>query len=95
MPGYYAIGPFAERALAEASEKHVVRVAPRCIGAVLPQIRASESKGKPAIVNPQRPMGCAALMPEYSFTLDHRQRVEICTIHLPMTPTSKPPARGQ
>jgi hypothetical protein len=45
--------------------------------AVLPQIRAFESKGKLAIVNPQQRIGCAALMPEYSFTLDHRQGLEI------------------
>jgi hypothetical protein len=44
---------------------------------VLTQIRACEPKGKLAIVNPQRRMGCAALMPEYSFTLEHRQGVEI------------------
>jgi hypothetical protein len=43
------------------------------ISAVLPQIRAFESKGKLAIVNPQRRMDCTALMPEYSFTLDRRQ----------------------
>jgi hypothetical protein len=30
-----------------------------------------ESKGKLAIVNPQRRMGCAALVPEHSFTRDH------------------------
>jgi hypothetical protein len=46
--------------------------------AVLLQIRAFESKGKLAIVNPQRRMGCAALIPEYSFTLDYRQGVKIC-----------------
>jgi hypothetical protein len=45
--------------------------------AILPQIRAFESKGKLAIVNPQRRVGCAALMPEYSFALDHRQGAEI------------------
>jgi len=39
---------------------------------VLPQIRAFQSKGKLVIVKPQRRMGCGALMPEYSFTLDHR-----------------------
>jgi len=37
---------------------------------------AFESKGKLAIVNPQRRICCAALMPEYSFTLDQRQGVE-------------------
>ena len=45
---------------------------------VLPQTCAFESKGKLAIVNQERRMGCAALMPEYSFTPDRRQRVEIC-----------------
>jgi hypothetical protein len=48
--------------------------------ALLPHIRASESKGKLAIVNPQRRNGCAALRPEYSFTLGHRQGLEICVI---------------
>ncbi|MGD1156405.1 MAG: hypothetical protein ABSA41_11300 [Terriglobia bacterium] len=31
-----------------------------------------------AIVNPQRRMACTALVPEHSFTLDHRQGVEMC-----------------
>jgi hypothetical protein len=48
--------------------------------AVLPQIRAFEFEDKLAIVNPQRRIGCAALIPEYSFTLDHRQGLEICVI---------------
>jgi hypothetical protein len=39
--------------------------------AVLPQIRALESNGKLAIVSPQRRTGCAALMPEHSFTREH------------------------
>jgi len=45
--------------------------APPFLGsAVLPQIRASESKGKltRSVVNPQRRIGCAALMTEHSFT---------------------------
>jgi hypothetical protein len=41
-------------------------------------MRAFESKGKLAIVNPQRRMGCAALMPQYSFTRDRCQGVKIC-----------------
>ena len=43
-----------------------------------PQICAFESKGKLAILNPQRHVGCAALVPEYSFTLEQNQGVEIC-----------------
>jgi hypothetical protein len=43
-----------------------------------PQIGGFESKGKLAIVNPPRRMGCAALMPEYSFTLDHCQGRDVC-----------------
>jgi hypothetical protein len=58
--------------------KNETRKAASCIMQVLPQIRAFESKGKLVIVNPQRRLGCAALIPEYSFTLDHRQAVEIC-----------------
>jgi hypothetical protein len=34
----------------------------------LPEIRAFEFKGKLTIVNPQRRMGCTALVPGYSFT---------------------------
>ena len=51
--------------------------APRA--AILPQIRAFEFKGKLSrpSVNPQRGMGCAPLMPEYSFTLDHCRGLEI------------------
>jgi len=45
--------------------------------AVLPQIRTFESNGKPAIVNPQRRIGCATPMPEHSFTRDHCRTVQI------------------
>jgi hypothetical protein len=44
---------------------------------VLPQIRALESKGKLAIVNPQRCIGCAALMPQCLFARDHCNTVLI------------------
>ncbi len=43
----------------------------RTTGPALPTTfptRAFRSKAKLAIVNPQRRMGCAALMPEYSLT---------------------------
>jgi len=39
-----------------------------------------DSKGKLAIVNPPRRVGCAALMPEYSFMLEQHQEVEICSL---------------
>jgi hypothetical protein len=42
-------------------------------------MRAFESKGKLAISNPQWRVCSAAFMPEYSFTLEHRRGVEICT----------------
>jgi len=43
--------------------------------ALPPQIRAFESKGRltRSIINPQRRICSAAVIPEYSFTLDHRQ----------------------
>jgi len=44
---------------------------------------AFESKGKLAIVNPQRRMGCAALMPERQ-----RQKVEVRVLPLATRPTA-------
>jgi hypothetical protein len=46
--------------------------------AVLPQIRAFEAKGKLAILNPQRRLGCAALVPQYPLMRERHQGVEIC-----------------
>jgi hypothetical protein len=47
---------------------------------IFPQTRAFEFKGKLAIVNPQRRIGYAAPVREYSFTLDHRQGVGVCAV---------------
>ena len=59
---------FVDEVSPRSGRKRVVR---RKIewSAVLPQIHALEPKGNLAVVNPQRRMGCAALMPEYLFEL--------------------------
>ena len=56
-----------------AEERASVAQAPPLRSAVLRQIRAFASKGRLPIVNPRRRICCGALMPEHSFTRDHRE----------------------
>jgi len=63
---------------------------------VLPQTCAFESKGKLAIVNQERRMGCAALMPEYSFTPRlAARRVALCASRREFQEVARRPGKSE
>ena len=67
----------------------------KCSSVVLPQIRAFEPKGKLAVVNPQRRIGCAPLMPQYWFTRDQCGTVQIWDVGPGLAPAKPSPHGGR
>ena len=73
MPHQWALFYFAQSAKNVTDPKRRASVASDLETCSSSSYRVFESKGKLAIVNPQRRIGCAALMPECLFRLGHHQ----------------------